>query len=287
MATTKRQYVFGSFILSCIALALLITSMATQEWVMSDLKLPRDNSTTGSVNYGLFTGRFERIVLQMKFVFTITLTCVMEDNICGWSCLGTAEEREKDIKDLYDSGNSSAICAYIESEPLVGVRRLKMGRAGDDTDVENVPDKQFVNAGLWVSTVLFLVLALVITGASSLLAVLNAATNPSRTCLAMDGLYFWNGAAAFLDLLVLILWGSQFAVTLTDNVAVADVIKGDYTSSGLASLGYSYWLVFVSLLLSLASVAVLAVRDYLLSREPPPPAFNPDISAKDGTIFLY
>lgn len=42
-------------------------------------------------------------------------------------------------------------------------------------------------------------------------------------------------------LLVMILWGSQFAATLSDNVAYSETITGIFTSRGQASLGVSYW----------------------------------------------
>jgi hypothetical protein len=40
---------------------------------------------------------------------------------------------------------------------------------------------------------------------------------------------------------VMVLWGVQFAITLSDNVAYSETIMGDFTSEGQASLGMSYW----------------------------------------------
>jgi hypothetical protein len=42
-------------------------------------------------------------------------------------------------------------------------------------------------------------------------------------------------------LLVMILWGVQFANTLTDNVAYSETITGEFISEGRAGLGVSYW----------------------------------------------
>jgi hypothetical protein len=42
-------------------------------------------------------------------------------------------------------------------------------------------------------------------------------------------------------LLVMILWGSLFATTLSDNIAYSETITGIFSSKGQASLGVSYW----------------------------------------------
>jgi hypothetical protein len=47
--------------------------------------------------------------------------------------------------------------------------------------------------------------------------------------------------AAGSTLLVLILWGAQFADTLSDNVAYSETITGIFISKGQAILGISYW----------------------------------------------
>jgi hypothetical protein len=42
-------------------------------------------------------------------------------------------------------------------------------------------------------------------------------------------------------LLVMVLWGAQFADTLSDNVAYSETITGIFRSEGEANLGMSYW----------------------------------------------
>ena len=41
--------------------------------------------------------------------------------------------------------------------------------------------------------------------------------------------------------LVMILWGVQFADTLSDNVAYSETITGIFKSEGQAKLSMSYW----------------------------------------------
>jgi hypothetical protein len=47
--------------------------------------------------------------------------------------------------------------------------------------------------------------------------------------------------AAGCTLLVMILWGCQFAATLSDNIAYSETITGIFSSQGQAGLGVSYW----------------------------------------------
>jgi hypothetical protein len=51
----------------------------------------------------------------------------------------------------------------------------------------------------------------------------------------------WFTVAVGSTLLVMILWGSKFAATLSDNIAYSETITGIFSSQGQASLGMSYW----------------------------------------------
>lgn len=75
------------------------------------------------------------------------------------------------------------------------------------------------------------------------LAVWNTATNPIEVFFSIPGLYVYNGIACVSSLMCLILWGAQFAVTIQMNIGILYTIIGQMDTSGLASLGYSYWLV--------------------------------------------
>lgn len=57
------------------------------------------------------------------------------------------------------------------------------------------------------------------------------------------GLYIWNGISAGTSLIALIIWGTVYALALTENIAITDTLRVGYqsVSANLAMLGYSYW----------------------------------------------
>jgi hypothetical protein len=62
-------------------------------------------------------------------------------------------------------------------------------------NVSDSPDKKFINAGLWVSSILFLALALLAGVLAAVFAVVNTTTNPMEPIAGVLGLYVWNGIA--------------------------------------------------------------------------------------------
>lgn len=69
-------------------------------------------------------------------------------------------------------------------------------------EFDNVPGsskKKFINAGLWVSSVLFLAVELLAGVLAAVFAVINATTNPTEPIVGVLGLYVWNGIAGKLS----------------------------------------------------------------------------------------
>lgn len=62
-------------------------------------------------------------------------------------------------------------------------------------DVAGSPDKKFINAGIWVSCLLFLAVALLAGVLAAVFAVINATTNPVEPIVGVFGLYVWNSIA--------------------------------------------------------------------------------------------
>ncbi|XP_049777629.1 uncharacterized protein LOC126175118 [Schistocerca cancellata] len=300
MATTKRLYVFATFWLACASTALVVAAFSTGAWLTAEL-LPPDAQfgLQGDINYGLYTGSFRRRAQGdlggTTAQSTIYITCVVEQNACAWSCKETEEERQEEI--LWLLANRSLISSWCptitERSRTIRAAEAYLPRLEEDdstnttTSSPSTSDFPFINMGLWVSTQLFLSISLLLSAASAVLGLINTTANPTLPALAVSGLFYWNAGAAVADLLILILWGVQYAVTLAENVAFAQVIAGQYLSDGHAALGYSYWLVLVAMFINISSIAVLGFREYLLRIEPPPPTINPDDQNTDGAIFLY
>lgn len=271
MATTRRRFIIATFIVACAAVAVIITSFATSLWVEATLTKPNDAafSTSLTINYGLFVGHIDGKMLS-SISAELTMSCLMSENVCLMSCQTDDATQEFELIALL-SGIESIHCPFLEESTNIS---------------EDSYDQKFINAGIWVSTLLFLALSLLAAVLAAVFAVINSAMNPVEPIVGVFGLYVWNGIAAGCTLIVMILWGAMFAITLTDNVAYSQTISGEYTSQGQASLGVSYWLLLISLFLHIVNLSLLGIRQYLLSREPPTPTVKMDENT-DGIIFLY
>jgi ABC-type amino acid transport system permease subunit len=58
---------------------------------------------------------------------------------------------------------------------------------------------KFINAGIWVSCLLFLAVALLAAVLTALFAVVNTTTNPVEPIAGVFGLYVWNSIAGSVN----------------------------------------------------------------------------------------
>lgn len=148
-------------------------------------------------------------------------------------------------------------------------------------------EKEFLSAGLWLSTVVFLSMTIVFAGISGILAFFNIFYNPSQFLLSTFGLYFWNGVTIALCLLTMIFYSSLFLIFISENIGITDTLSSvaHYSSNDLAGLGFSFWILFVTIAFHLGNIGVVYYRNYLLQREPRAPAIT--VNKNDSTILVY
>lgn len=170
------------------------------------------------------------------------MTCSIPDNICAQLCGNTAEERKNQLKDLYN-GNNISFNTYCRRIP-----RMYDITWNKNSARSAAVNNEFINGGLWVCTIFFLVVAAVEGVCSSGLAVWNTVSNPVNVYFSTFGLYIYNGIAAISTLLVLILWGAEFGASLVYNIGILDTLTNNMSSDGRSLLGYSYWFVTQKLL---------------------------------------
>lgn len=268
MATTRRRFIIGNLILACAAVAVLVTSLATSFWIDATLSEPDKSFPDSKINYGLFVGHVAgRRASQVEM--DLSMSCLWSENVCLMSCQTEDDARQKELQDLV-TGNAVFMCPNV----------------GESENSTSSADKKFINAGIWVSCLLFLAVALLAAVLTALFAVINTTTNPVEPIAGVFGLYVWNSIAVCSTALVMILWGVQFADTLSDNVAYSETITGVFKSEGQANLGVSYWLLISVLFLHIDNLILLRVRQHLLDREPPPLKVQEETNT-DGTIYLY
>ncbi|XP_019878297.1 uncharacterized protein LOC109606173 [Aethina tumida] len=178
----KRGMIFLTFFGSCIAMALLVASLGTKQWVNAKAKrLKNPMESDGKINFGLFDGKKE---LNVAY---------------GWRTY------EIDVVHL------------LRYEP------------------------EFLMYGFWLGTVACICVTLLFTIFAAVFAAINTATTTSRCLTGISGLYLWNFLAFLADLGAIGFWVAQFYVRIQYNVLSREDKDNEWTSEGMAELGYSFW----------------------------------------------
>ncbi|XP_059469192.1 clarin-3-like [Neocloeon triangulifer] len=297
MAITHRTFVLLTFPISCISIALLATALASPNWIQARALYEEPTYDLSDINYGLFTGTLTRRILLTPKSFSLHMTCLVDLNICALSCLGTEEERQEEVRLLYDTqGDVNA----TECAPVVlsqGPEYITDGQLRKDQfEIKPLPqndklvrfdrDPVFINMGLWASTIAFIALALLMATVGAIFSVLNTAGNPVEPILGIMGLFIWNAIAAVAIDITLILWGIQYGITLVTNVALTETIIGLTSTNGLAALGFSFWILIGADVAHVVNIGLLLYRRHLIRTEPPAPTVELKDDS-DGAIFLY
>ncbi|XP_055691748.1 clarin-3-like [Lutzomyia longipalpis] len=284
MTKTRWIFLFATFVISCGSLIMLIVATTTTQWVNGRAVSTSGggSTTTASLDahYGLFGGSQDLHILNVISHYDLTMTCSFGDNICGLSCQRTPEARLDEITKILNG--------VTPSECPISSARSNNGGLLVDTRQQDVPsNEQFINAGLWLSSVVFLCITIFFALLCTVQSLTNILSNPIWSIFSVYGLYIWNGLAIAFAILTLILWGSLFATSIQYNIAVRHTltVNSILKSEGLASLGFSYWILFGPILLHSINIGLLLWRKWLIEREPPPVAIN--VNRNDFTILLY
>lgn len=59
MSLKTRGLVFATFFGNCIVVGLLLASLTTDHWLVSQVRKPNSRNATGTINFGLFSGKRE------------------------------------------------------------------------------------------------------------------------------------------------------------------------------------------------------------------------------------
>lgn len=122
---------------------------------------------------------------------------------------------------------------------------------------------------------------------SGIFSLFNIFFNPAQLLFSAFGLFVWNGIAAVLCALTMIFWGSLYLIFISQNIAIADTLQSTahYSSTDLAGLGFSFWILFGTIVLHGVNIGLVYYRNYLLQREPRAPVIT--VSKNDSTILVY
>ncbi|XP_023340064.1 uncharacterized protein LOC111710232 [Eurytemora carolleeae] len=256
-----KPEVFGCLMISILCLALFMTSVITNEWVKGNASNAEDSADYITVNFGLFSGHKEK---NRGTKINTDLSVVCYEGVCMYSCGGI-----EDIKDILKGKNSSEDTSSGDNICKEKGWENEANSAGIDTNgpiAENM-----IKFGLWLSTIIFFFIGLTFSLINIVLVILNTAHNPVSSILGIDGLVIWNIGSSVSYLLVLILWGALFSSRISENLCISETLRVNglqWSSAGQSSLGYSYWLVFPTMILHMVNAGILGYRQYAMYYAP-------------------
>lgn len=199
-----------------------------------------------------------------------------------YSCQPTSDQRVQELQNFI-KGELYQACPTAATKNLHSTEPTKLPAI----DAKAISKDQFLNLGLYFTTVMFLSLTLLFSFLSAFFSILNAVFNPILPLFSTFGLYIWNGAASSFCLLAMVIYGGLYGAHITENIAITDTLRQQetYTSKGMAELGYSYWILIGVILLHCINVGLVYYRTYMINKEPPPPVIV--VEKNDATILLY
>ncbi|XP_057654310.1 clarin-3-like [Diorhabda carinulata] len=286
MATVKKLFIFSTTFLSGIAVLITIICLATEQWIYTDkLKIVSKDNFIGYYNhlkYGLFQGTYRQVVPTTN-AYQITITCLAEKNICAFICANSTDMRYSILKDIYDGKD---VNINIDNCPKVSTYHQYYNRPIQLHTSSNSVEKIYINCGVWVSTILFLVISITFGFISASLSLYNTVSNPVQVYLSIYGLFIYTAIAACSSSIAIILWGIHYHKNIFHNVAFFYTLTGEMSSDKTAYLGYSYWLNLIPIVLYISSICVLYAREYLISRDPKQKIVHREEHG-DPIIYLY
>ncbi|CAH2004116.1 unnamed protein product [Acanthoscelides obtectus] len=277
----KRLYLFGTAVASGVAVALVILCLATEQWVVTDSArwTIQVNAPLSAIRYGLFQGTFQQTV-STNSILQISMTCLYKENICAMLC---GQDTATILEKLYNNEEvrqDDESCAQVRGTTVYHSKPITPNLHEDQNH-----NKKFINAGVWISTILFLAVALAFGSLATLLGFYNTVSSPIQWYFGILGMYIYNSVAIIAIVIAMCLWGTMYNLIILHDIGVFYTLNGQLDSDKKAYLGFSYWLLFLPIVLFFCSIALLYTRQYLVTRDPVQRVV--DIDDEDPGLYLY
>lgn len=216
-------------------------------------------------------------MFALKLLNIFSVICDYGANKCMFSCQQTNEKRDEDLRDILNN-KSPKDCAGTSAKSS----NFRLSKR-DNNSFTNV----FINGGLILSVYIMMSFSLVFAIISAIFSLTNIWFSSTYEIANVKGLYYWNGLVIFFTTLTMILYGILFNTSIVDNIAVAGTLTEtpSYSSQGLASLGYSYWILFLPIILHSLNIVLVKYRFVQLHRSKPNQVLSVD--KVDSTILVY
>ncbi|GAU91483.1 hypothetical protein RvY_03723 [Ramazzottius varieornatus] len=297
----RRLFIFLTFVLSCLAVALLSAAVGTDYWIFSRLKdLSSDGERGGALNnetaraarqvylrnrpgglihFGLFHGfvRHNRGLGDRQA--ELQTVC---DVYCAHVMIVDPENPSLHLSvpsmvhNVSDSGEGTyRDLSYTELCGLISVQEPNAV----------LSDIHMFNYSLWAATVFFVSAAIVCGIVSAIFSLLNTTYTPVAVINGIAGIYLWNSIGIFCSLLCIFMWIGLYYSTFQYNVLPAELLYPipKFSTCGLTELGYSFWLCLVALLLYATNIILLTVKDLTMRRA----TVKNIVPAHNENMFMY
>lgn len=219
----KRVLIFATFILFSCGIALISTALATDYW------------------------------FSAKPVFNTSLALATFDNRLS------DDESSSTISPLRSITLNNEIS--VHSGLFNGVRMLDFGLGVRSTSFtvrdEVRSGESFMSLGLWVTIILFAVLALLWGVVGIVFSLINTVIVPYETITGPVGLYLWSSLAVLCTFISILLYVVQYYTTIFYDVLLKEHTSVGYTSTGLTRFDYSFWMMLGALGAFAANILLL------------------------------
>ncbi|KAB0794843.1 hypothetical protein PPYR_11682 [Photinus pyralis] len=266
MVKTKPFYILAASFTSAAAAILSIISLSTENWVTAKGQFVIINEPPSEIRYGLFTGLLIQSLGGSQRI-PLYVTCLVSKNVCGYLC-DSGQDRQDDLEKMWNNEKVPFTC-YLQHARSITTRKDANSSLIPKTELKaDDSEREFINAGLYISTVVFLGISAIFGLIAAALSVWNTAGNPIEVIVSIYGIYIYNAIACIASAVTLALWGALFGITILHNIGIFHTIQGDMKTYDTPMLGFSYWLNVPSCMLYGASIFILYLRDYFIRLEP-------------------
>ncbi|XP_060527502.1 clarin-2 [Cylas formicarius] len=145
-------------------------------------------------------------------------------------------------------------------------------------------EPQFLNYWLWLGTVSTLCASLLFATFSVVFAVVNTTTTTQRWMTKVSGLMLWNFLTLLGALCGIGFWLVQHYTKVQYNVLSREDMSNEWTSDGMADLGYSFWFVVGAASASFVNIVLLIISTTEKDIETVIPVLE---EKTNGAIMLY
>ncbi|XP_037816183.1 uncharacterized protein LOC119606691 [Lucilia sericata] len=289
----QQKFIVSTTVVSLLACISYIVALSTEHWLEATAVLT--DRLQSNVTYGLFSGSIERHQLASTLKFSLTVVCHVDLNACMYSCQRDADHRQDELRRVIH-GQDLDPCEqrrffkakpYVNDSTTYSHDSTKTSSKHKNTPIQNTP--AYISASLYICSVMFLCLAFAFSLTSLICSAINLKWHPVERIFNIFGLFVWNGIAIVGCFWSLAFWSALFGSQLRYNIAITDTLRQQlkFTSEGYASLGYSYYLVIVIMVLHIINLVLLFIRNYSISKQPHQVPNNITIDDTDARLEFY